>query len=263
LLFLGHVQVAAQLGVLGIFVGFLQYRLQIMDRRRAIVLIVLSVLTMILSDTAASYIVLAMLVAGVIYLAVSGDGKLLRLPAAAYVGAWIAGNGLLWLLLQVMNGNYAPFGVDLTLNGRMFVWEEALRLLEDSWLHGFGVYGVKIRVFWHEWSGAAGMNYAHNEMLQRLLDGGVLLLGAYAVMLLSYARRTDRLRDSRIESVAKLLLLSFVAIMLTESVTEYYYFFIFLSILAYLPELTASMGDKDINKGDTEHGTVDQTQIQI
>lgn len=129
-----------------------------------------------------------------------------------------------------------PFNF-ISLNGRNYVWKEGMRLFSERKLFGYGVHGVLIKVFWSRWTGdGEGMNYAHNQMVQVLLDGGIVLFICFLAMLryyiypLKYVEKSDA-------AFAKVCLIAVFVVMVVESTFEYYYIIFFLSLVAYLPEI--------------------------
>ena len=91
------------------------------------------------------------------------------------------------------------------------------------------------RVFWNDWGGNYyGSNYAHSEILQLLLDGGLVLLIVYVFMMMSCMNKMSKCKNCKEKNIAILLLGIFSVISIIESVTEYYYYFGFLAITASL-----------------------------
>lgn len=233
ILFVGHVQVAAQLGIIGIFIGYLLHKIYPDMKYKPRFLIILSVITMLMSNTSASFISLGILVVGAIILYFRKNPKVLSLDSRLFIVGYLLMNILLICFSKNMNSIYSYYGLDFTFNGRTFIWNNALELLKSHMMVGYGAYGVLIRTFW-----STGMNYVHNELLQRLLDGGIILLIAFLVMLFSYVSRVSRVENKRVVSFSNICLIAILFVMLFESVTEYYFVFIFLSLLAYLSEIS-------------------------
>ena len=238
LTFLGHVQVSSQLGILGLL---LSYLLRSGGKKsKARLLWLLSLATMVMSETVASAIALVLILGGTALWRIGFRFKRFGKWAWALVAVWLVCSvGLLALTVR-LNGKYYMFGVNVSMSGRMFIWQAALDLMESHWLLGHGVHGALIHVFWSK----TGMNYAHSQLMQCLLDGGVILAAAFTVMLASYTRGIRRTCDKRLAYCANLCLGAFLAIMLIESVTEYHYFYLFLSLLAYLPDMACRIRDQ-------------------
>lgn len=239
IIFIGHVQVASQLGILGLFIAYVLYRQN--EVKKSKWLVCLSYLTMLISETAASYVALIIITLGYLLLKFNKKLKNNRNISKILLLGFIGMNILFLYILRVYSSGLVSTAITAATSGRTYVWREALALMNDHWVFGYGVYGVLIKVFWSAWSSnPGGMNYAHNELLQRLLDGGLVLMLLFLIMLLTYISGISKAKDSRIKYYANICLLSLLVIMLFESVTEYYYFFIVLSMFAYLPEITNS-----------------------
>lgn len=237
LLFIGHVQVAAQMGLLGIFLSYLLYKMEGLSKK-TIALFVLSVVTMLASQTFATYIVFAALVLGIAFISTSIGKKIFPQNPVWLVVLFIAVNLALFAVTVYLDGNYKVFGVNISLNGRMPIWEEAFMFIRDSFLMGYGAYGVLLSIFWTtNMIEPNKMNYAHNELLQRMLDGGIILTIIFIVFVIWFVKYINRVESKSKKLVPNLFLLAFLLVMLIESVTEYYFFPIFLCILAFMPEL--------------------------
>ena len=127
-----------------------------------------------------------------------------------------------------------PFG--LTFSGRKFVWSNAILHIFEKPLLGFGIDGVLLTTFWTKWSGQ-GFNYAHNQILQNLIDGGVILCISFWLMMFIYASYIDRLEVKKYRVLSNSILSVLLFVMIFDSTTVYCYMFIFLSILVKLPQV--------------------------
>lgn len=101
------------------------------------------------------------------------------------------------------------------------------------------------------------MNYAHNEMLQRLLDGGIILTVLFILLLYAYTKNIRKAHNKQMIYWASAMLLIILVIMLFESVTEYYYYFILLSLMAYLPEIELMTQKRMASHGNNIKSKVD------
>ncbi len=229
ILFWGHVQVTSQVGLLGIWIGYMQTSMGSHMRKKGILLIVLSVLVMLTGRTSASIISLILLGLGTMVIYLFKKPAILRAPSGVYILGYVLMNiALLFFLIRFKSTSiYTAFA--FLNSGRTFVWESALELIKTHLWTGYGAYGVKIQTFWTSWSGG-GMNYAHNELLQRVLDGGILLAVVYLMMLFSYGSRISRMTNVRTKCVTNLCFVVVLFVMLFESVTEYYYVFILFEL---------------------------------
>lgn len=235
LMFIGHVQIGAQFGMLGILLAFLLSQVDGWTIRLKL-LVVLAISAMIMSLTSASMLSLAIIFMGLIYRQVSKSKKLLLLKPGAYLLSYLAMNSGLFGILM-LNNWFLPFDF-LSLNGRNFIWKEGFSQFLDHPIIGYGVHGALIRVFWSKWikGGADGMNYAHNQMLQVMLDGGVILLVCFLLMILFYMKAIE-CAPQKVRTFANVCLIAILVIMTVESTFEYHYIVLIFSLLAYSREI--------------------------
>lgn len=226
--FLGHVQVDSILGVTGIYLSYIFFKVYGKDVRiRCFVLLFFSVITLVLSGTLASIVVLILLMSYIVLLKVKANG-LLQLSSIVYFIGYILIDG--WLMHYATRISHATFaGIDPTFSGRTIIWRSVFQLLSDHMQTGYGAFGVLIQVPWLP----AGMNYAHNEILQLLLDGGVVLLVLFLLVLVSTLIPMRKINDAMMQSANNLTLISIFVSMLFESPTEYFYMFVLLGLLNY------------------------------
>lgn len=240
-MFIGHVQVAAEIGLLGVLIGYIEYCYGVY-RNKSIVLIILSLLTMLYSQTSASFLSIVLLSLFLILRKSHSAQKIVN--NHMYLLTFF----LLVVYIIVINISRIPLfakhyaTLTTLLSGRTYIWDTGLKLFYAKPILGYGAYGVLIKVFWSAWLvNKSGFNYAHNTLLQLLLDGGIVLAIIFIVSIALYIRSEDKkLNNDKIKYVSHILLLTLLSVGLVESLTEYYYVFIFLSILPFLYEI-----DKD------------------
>lgn len=241
IMFIGHVQVAAEIGILGILVAYIEYNYGI-HKYKSIILIILSLMTMIYSETSGSYLGVFLIAVFLILKKIEWVKKFIcRHECALFVA-------LTLISIIVINIQSTPiykkYGAIITTisSGRTFVWEQGLNLFKAKPVFGYGAYGVLIKVFWSAWSdNISGFNYAHSTILQLLLDGGIVLAAIFFIMVILHIQSEDkRLRNANVKYISHVLLLVFLFIGVFESLTEHYYIFMFLSILPFLDKI-----DKD------------------
>lgn len=80
--------------------------------------------------------------------------------------------------------------------------------------------------------------YAHNEIMQLLLDGGLILLFMFGVMLFYYLCDLKRVRNIAIKRFATLVFCIYLALSIVESIGDQYFFFVYLSIIGNLSILS-------------------------
>lgn len=247
ILFIGHVQTAAQIGVLGIFIAFILKKFDKIGSKRALILFLLSISILVLSKTAASYLSLCILF--FLILLSKMKFKKYNMNTKSILILYILSNIILFLYLQHNNWRFSLFSFDL--NGRGFIWKEVFDLLKSNYVFGYGAQGALITVFWSAWIGdGTGMNYAHNDILQLLLDGGIILVLIFFIFIYHCIKNVKNLDDVLFKSIINIMLILYFLIMTFESTTNYFYIFIFLSIIANIHEITKEIKrDKEIVYG--------------
>ena len=200
-----------------------------------------------MSLTSASFLTLFILVSGLVYTKISKRKKLLTMKPATVLLIYLGVNAVL-LGMLLRNKWIDPFSAfTLTLNGRNVIWKEGMRLVSERKIFGYGVHGVLIRTPWS----LDGMNYAHNQLIQVLLDGGIVLLISFLVMLWSYIQPLKYV-EKDVGAFARICLLTGFVLMTVESSFWYYYILLFLSLIAYLPEIMKIEYSVDRMKGVNE-----------
>ena len=229
--FLGHVHVSAQVGLLALFAGCLLYLRDRKQKERVIVLAVLSVATMLWSDTAASMLALAVVAASFVLWFFKATRPLLLFDSRRYLWASIALS--VALMLYALVGLDTKLGINaLAISGRTFVWRDGMaKFLAQPFL-GYGAYGTMIVTFW-----SPGMNYAHNELLQRLLDGGIVLAVAFYATLTVCLKPMGKIKNKALVALTNAFLISALLVMQFESVTEYYYMYLLFVLVSCMPEI--------------------------
>lgn len=220
-IFLGHIQVVSQYGVLAILVSVLSWMLYHDRTKRIVYLFIITLYTMLTTDAeAAVFTAIAFLIAFVIYK--WKLSQLLMLPSEAYIIVMVALSALI-VYFSAVNTNVLSY---LDINGRSFVWKSALEKIELRPIFGYGVDGVLLSTFWTK-----GFNYAHNQLVQNLLDGGVILMISFWGMILGFAKDINKIKITRYRVLCNASLIALLFIMLFESTTLYIYMYMILSII--------------------------------
>lgn len=231
--FFGHVQAMSQIGLVAIFSATLNYMLTKGRKLKTILLLILVAFTLFNTNADSAVLVIVMLiVAGVIY-----KWRLYHL--LCFKSKWYIVFGFLmsvFFIYTTVNNLWSGLISDYTFSGRSFVWENAMSRISESYLFGFGIDGVFIKTFWTEWTGG-GFNYAHNQILQNLLDGGIVLCVAFFMMMFAYVSYIDKLEEKRFRVLSNAVLISFFMVMIFDSTTIYCYMYIFLTMLVKLPQV--------------------------
>ena len=236
--FIGHVQVAAEIGTLGLLIAYAEYR-HGMHKAKATLLIVLSFITMIYSKTATSYASIALITVLLLI------GKVVQIKEFTVrhiqlITAILIALTFMWINVDNIS-IFSRFHNALVRysNGRTFIWDQGIELFKEKPFFGYGAYGAKIRPFWVQWTNnGIGFNYAHNTILQLLLDGGIVLTTMFIIVIFTYLHHTqNNIKDHNIKYAIYVLFITLLFIGQFESITENYYFFMFLSLIPYMGEL--------------------------
>ena len=179
--FLGHVQMIAQLGTLSIFCALIFWMLYHEKKKRTILIVLLSLFTMITTD-ASSAIISCIILCIFAFLYKLKIYRFLTYNSKVYIIAGIILNVIIVCLSIINNLKYNNTISFLNFNGRGFVWVDALSKIKSSIIFGYGMDGVLLKVFWNQWINPEGFNYAHNQILQNLLDGGLIAFIAFLFM---------------------------------------------------------------------------------
>lgn len=230
IMFVGHVQTCAQIGALSIMVSYVIYRIGY--HSKSFWLSFFSIATMLFSGAEASYLVI--LIFSVSYILYKRK-KTVFISMFSPNAIFLVGTLAQALVLPIVVCNKLDFGA------RYYVYIDALKKMKGHYLFGYGVYGILLYTFWMEWTGDIGMNYAHNQVLQILMDGGIILLICYCLMcflILKSCKKQDRYIRFWLNSS----LLAFLVDGMCDPVTEYNYFYIFLMLQLYIPEIVEEGG---------------------
>ena len=229
--FLGHVQVGAQYALIGCLVGYLLFKMAPRLKRRCLLLVGLSLVQIVLCKTAAGLLVLCILAGGMVLRAIPRLRGLVTLNPVFYYLCYVVINAL--MLLFSFTGLDYLFESLFSFSGRTVVWRECIKLILDHPLLGYGAYGATIVVPWSH-----GMNYAHNEFVQRLLDGGIVLCVSYLVKMYFFVQEVQKVKNKKILSILNICMTAMLVVMLFESVTDYFFVIVFFTVLAYAPEIS-------------------------
>ena len=229
-IFLGHIQVLSQYGVLAMLVSVLSWMLYHSRKKKLIYLFAITVYTMLTTDAElAVFTVIGFLIAFIIYK--WKFSKILMIPSEFYVLTMVIFSVLIVYFSAVHTNLLSYFDI----NGRNFVWKSALEKIELHPILGYGIDGVLLSTFWTE-----GFNYAHNQLVQNFLDGGLVLTISFWWMILGFAKNINKIRITRYKILCNVSLLALLSVMLFESTTLYIYMYMILSIIFSVKSLTGS-----------------------
>lgn len=234
LTFLGHVQMISQFGIVSILVSILYWMIFKTHKRRVIFLVVITLVTMLTTDASSAILsAVALCIAYITY-----KWKLYHLfcfrTEIYLIGMIIM--SLIVVYITSINRNIIP---NIDFSGRRFVWGEALIKIVNKPLFGYGIDGVLLQPFWTEWTGG-GFNYAHNQILQNMLDGGIVLAMAFWIMVYSFVKNVNKLKQKKYVVLFNATIVTLLFVMIFESVTLYCYMYFVLAIVYVFPKLEYS-----------------------
>lgn len=222
---LGHVQVFSQYGLLALLLASYIYLKNWASRVLSVVLAVLSLVVMLTADADSAHLCIAIFFA--VLLIEKFFTSNVRLDFRYIVVlSFIASAAVVWSTVTKRSPLIGT-SIDWTFNGRFFVWESAIRLIKESPFFGFGVENSVITTFW-----SSGMSYAHNQVMQCLVDGGIVLLIAMFWMFCSIGRCVGLISDERVYSVTIATLCALLFVLIFDSFTLYSYVFILLALVS-------------------------------
>ena len=231
IIFLGHVQMVSQYGLAALVVSVLYYITYKDEKTKMKWLVILTMVTMLTTDAdSAVFSALILFIGFVIYK--FKLYKILFFKTEIYVLGMIAMN-IAVIYLTAVNRTIIP-GLDFS--GRRFVWENALLNITKQPISGYGIDGVLLHTFWTEWTGG-GFNYAHNQILQNLLDGGVTLTVFFWVMILTFIKPAKKIVNRKYRVFVNSSVIALLFVMVFDSTTLYPYMYIILAVLYAVPFL--------------------------
>lgn len=223
----------SQLSVLAIFTVIL-YDLLYKDKKiKKIIIIILIGITLITTDASLALITAILLIV-LFLIAKTKLNKVLLLSSKVYIGFGIVFS-LVIISISLYNNLYSNNYLSLLdFSGRVFVWKDALNKIIAKPLFGYGIDGVLLQVFWNKWTNVNGFNYAHNQILQNFLDGGIVLCILFFNMLFSFCKNVKYISNKKCKILCNIVLIAILNIMFLESSTIYCYYIICLSIIYVL-----------------------------
>lgn len=224
IIFLGHIQVAAQFGVLGILCGALAFRSR---KKTALLLELLSILTMLTSNAASAILIVVLLVVFIVLVIFKVYGIFCK-----GIPIYIVLYTIFSAILVMVNVRLPGFVISM-LNSRQSIWAVALQHIKEAPVIGYGVQGVTLELYW-----GGKFNYAHSQFAQNLLDGGIVLSILFFVMFVAVAFCVRKTENKILRSIGTLTMIAFMCVALFDSVSFYPYFMLTLMILLYLPDIS-------------------------
>lgn len=224
--FLGHVQMISQFGVLAIFIAVAGYTSGVLTRGKATLLALLSFLNMMTTD-ASSAVLSALILVAVLVVYIFKLYNLFCLKSQIYVAIMV---GLsLFIVAAAIKSWLVGLVPDYSFSGRSFIWREVVQRFTESPIYGYGVDGVLLKPFWVGKNG--GFNYAHNQIMQNLLDGGIILFVLFWMMILSVAHSINKMKNKTVIILSNAALVCTLFMMVFDSVSLYCYSYVLFAII--------------------------------
>ena len=231
IIFLGHIQVVSQMGVLAIFTCVLDYMMNNQNKYKLWFNLCVIGLSMMTADADSAIVALLIVTtAGITY-----KWKLYGLFNAStklYVVFFFI-LSILIIYSSTSTNIFKSLFTNFNFSGRTFVWKSAYSLFAYKPYLGYGIDGVLIKTFWSKWTDG-GMNYAHNQIMQNLIDGGIVLLFAFWAMILQCASYINNIVVKKFKILSSAALITYLTIMIFDSVSFYSYMYIFIALICLL-----------------------------
>lgn len=240
--FLGHVQVFAQLGSLSIFAAILYHMLYKDKQTRSFIACLLALFTMLSVDAISANltaIFLTMVFITLKYLKLKPFQK----SSKRYTLIGIITSLIVIIISTTLNYSFRI----LDFSGRGVVWRSTISSIKESPIYGYGIDGINIKVFWNERTNMTDkLTYTHNQVLQNLLDGGVVALILFWMMFITCIQSVERIKQARYKCVFNTFIIISLAISIFESPSLYCYIYIFLALCYSLPRTINKLNAKRI-----------------
>lgn len=227
IIFLGHVQLVSQYCLSALVISYIYITTYRDNRLKMIVLIVLSLITMLFTDADSAVFSALIFLLFILIYKFKFSNLLFFFNIKALLLCLLILN-IIVIYLTAINQNIIP---GLNFSGRSFVWKEAILKIKDQPLFGYGMDGVLLEPFWIKLEGGTGFNYAHNQILQNLLDGGFVLTILFWIMVWIFIKPIEKIKERKYRVISIYAVIVLMFIMIFESSTIYCYIYIVLSVL--------------------------------
>lgn len=119
-------------------------------------------------------------------------------PFWTYIGIMIINIMIIFMNIQTLFANFITgfLGKNLSLSGRTEMWKQAVNMISQRWLLGYGNSTGHGFVFWR-----GKFYYTHNGILEILMQGGIIALTLFVVMIVVQAMKLYKYRTNRVEAV--------------------------------------------------------------
>lgn len=132
------------------------------------------------------------------------------------------------------------FGKTADFSFRTSLWDRAIFAISQKPILGWGEQSANTK---HIFYSAANVVSAHNQLLEILYVGGVILLFLYFVICFKIAKKTFRERESKIVQIASGLFCALIVAYIAEAYTDSLIFMIYF-LVWYSPELSLQIKNR-------------------
>lgn len=209
------------------------------------IIAIISVLNMVLVESSTSAFVL--MIAAVAVVLLSGKNRIQYpdMNSHSIFAGYLLVETLLVSGMLTIVGPFIQtvFGKDLTFSGRATsVWPKVLLYIEQKMLCGHGLINANTA---SELMQNIALVNAHNEVLQILWQGGVLLLFVVILAFHNIGNAINEIQDKREKIFICALLVAYLTSTLFEVTSSGYVFLIFIALLYYSPKLMRGISGKE------------------
>lgn len=233
-LFMGHIQIYSQIFVLNTLVCVLLF---VKEKSYInIVPIFITMVACIFADTEVANICVVLFLAFLLiskFLNKLKEGyyknvcKILFFALMFVQAIFVLGN-----INNLLRNLMEYIGLDPTLNGRIFIWEQAISQSKENWFLGNGINGVNLSMAWGN-----TFDYMHNEFLQQFIEGGIVLLLLFICYLFFIAKSVDKIEYKSTKLWVSFSFFLLLVIMITDCGSRYFYAWIILQIIMHISKM--------------------------
>ncbi len=134
------------------------------------------------------------------------------------------------------------FGKDATFSQRTTLWDQALIQIPRIWVWGrgnssaAGLSGWLTMSFWNQSESVLEDVYyvAHNQFVEILLNGGIMMMIPFLLALFGAIRSVTRIDNNRIVNIIAGTILAYCLVMVTEVIYPYPPVWIFITVVSCL-----------------------------
>lgn len=110
---------------------------------------------------------------------------------------------------------------DITLTGRVYIWDKTLEYISQNYIFGYGVeeYGyrlIKMHMGGSWWLTNYAALHCHCRFLEVMYRGGVILLAIYLLVLITTSKKLMTYKNSLFSKILSIALFSYLLGMITE-----------------------------------------------